>query len=131
MAIIKQYHKDSNTTYVYESQYYWDSAKGQSRSKRRLIGKLDENGKVVPTGKRGPKKKEAADTPAADPVSPQPISTSDADAKLIRQLKIDNTRLKDKAAALERENTRLRGSIKKASQWMAQIQELYGETLES
>jgi len=54
MAIIKQYHKDTDTTYVYESTSYWDEEKKQSRSKRRVIGKLDpETGEIVPTGRRG------------------------------------------------------------------------------
>ena len=35
MALIKQYHKDTDTTYVYESISYWDEEKKQSRSKRR------------------------------------------------------------------------------------------------
>ena len=65
MAIIKQYHKDTDTTYVYESISYWDEEKKQSRSKRRVIGKLDPvTGEIVPTDgrgrKRGQKKKEAA-----------------------------------------------------------------------
>ena len=63
MSIIKQYHQDTNTTYVYESEYYYDKDKKQSRSKRKLIGKIDEEtGNVIPTGKRGRKKK----TPVAD-----------------------------------------------------------------
>ena len=41
MALIRQYHKDTDTTYVYESISYWDEEKKQSRSKRRVIGKLD------------------------------------------------------------------------------------------
>lgn len=54
MAIIKQYHKDTDTTYVYESTSYWDPVKKQSRSKRRVIGKVDPvTGDIVPTGKRG------------------------------------------------------------------------------
>ena len=58
MAIIKQYHKDTDTTYVYESTSYWDAEKGQSRSKRRVIGKLDPvTGEIIPTGKRGRSKK--------------------------------------------------------------------------
>ena len=65
MAIIKQYHKDTDTTYVYDSQSYWDAEKGQSRSKRKLLGKLDpETGEIIPTGQRGRKKKEH---PAEDP----------------------------------------------------------------
>ena len=65
MAIIKQYHKDTDTTYVYDSQSYWDAEKGQSRSKRKLLGKLDpQTGEIIPTGQRGRKKKEH---PAEDP----------------------------------------------------------------
>ena len=59
MAIIKQYHKDTDTTYVYDSVSYWDAEKGQSRSKRKLLGKLDPaSGEIIPTGQRGRKKKE-------------------------------------------------------------------------
>lgn len=66
MAIIKQYHKDTDTTYVYESESYWDPELKQARSKRRCIGKIDpETGETVPTGKRGKKKKEDTD-PALD-----------------------------------------------------------------
>ena len=65
MAIIKQYHKDTNTTYVYDSTSYWDAEKGQSRSKRKLLGKLDpQTGEIIPTGQRGRKKKEQ---PVEDP----------------------------------------------------------------
>ena len=60
MAIIRQYHKDTDTTYVYESISYWDAEKGQSRSKRRCIGKVDpETGEIIPTRKRGDKKRNA------------------------------------------------------------------------
>lgn len=63
MAIITQYHKDTDTTYVYESISYWDAEKKQSRSKRKCIGKIDpQTGEMVPTGKRGPKKNPAPDT---------------------------------------------------------------------
>ena len=58
MAIIQQYHKDTDTTYVYESESYWVPELGQSRSKRKCIGKIDPaTGEIVPCGKRGPKKK--------------------------------------------------------------------------
>ena len=59
MAIIRQYHKDTDTTYVYDSQSYWDAEKGQSRSRRKLLGKLDpKTGEIIPTGQRGRKRKE-------------------------------------------------------------------------
>ena len=53
MAIIHQKDKRSGITYVYESISQWDKEKKQSRSKRRLIGRLDEQtGEVVPTDGR-------------------------------------------------------------------------------
>lgn len=58
MSIVKQFHPDTNTTYVYESTSYWDPEKGQSRAKRKLLGKEDPvTGELIPTtGKRGRKK---------------------------------------------------------------------------
>ena len=56
MAIIKQYHKDTDTTYVYESESYWDPELKHARSKRHCIGKIDpDTGEIIPTGKRGKK----------------------------------------------------------------------------
>ena len=73
MAIIKQYHKDTDTTYVYESTYYYDENSKQSRSKRKVIGKIDkETGEIIPTGKRGRKKK----SPIADDMSSIPSKES-------------------------------------------------------
>lgn len=62
MAIIKQYDKRSGITYAYESISYWDKEKKQSRSKRKLIGRIDpETGEIIPTDGRGKKgKKEKA-----------------------------------------------------------------------
>ena len=53
MSIVKIKNKTTGITYVYESESYWDKEKKQPRNHRTLIGKLDENGEIVPTGKRG------------------------------------------------------------------------------
>lgn len=52
MAIIKQTDKRSGITYAYEATYKWDKEKKQSRSKRKLIGRVDDNGNIVPTDGR-------------------------------------------------------------------------------
>ena len=53
MAIVKQYDKRSGITYAYEAEYYWDKEKQQSRSKRKLIGRVDmETGEIIPTDGR-------------------------------------------------------------------------------
>ena len=53
MAIVKQHDKRSGLTYAYESEYYWDKEKKQSRCKRKLIGRVDpKTGEIVPTDGR-------------------------------------------------------------------------------
>ena len=50
MGIIYQKNKRVGITYVYESESYWDKEKKQPRSRRKLIGRLDEvTGESVPT----------------------------------------------------------------------------------
>lgn len=63
-SIIKKLNKKTGVTYVYESESYWDKEKKQPRSKRKLIGKIDEEtGEIVPTGGKGRKKRELTDIP--------------------------------------------------------------------
>ena len=63
MSIVKLKDKRTGTTYVYESESYWDKEKKQSRSKRKLIGKIDPvTGEMVPTSSKGrPRKTEDAE----------------------------------------------------------------------
>jgi len=57
MAIVYQKDKRSGITYAYESKAYWVKEKKQSRAKRKLIGRVDENtGEIVPT--RGTNRKD-------------------------------------------------------------------------
>ena len=50
MAIVTQTDKRSGITYAYETTYYWDKEKQQSRSKRVCVGKVDPvSGEIVPT----------------------------------------------------------------------------------
>ena len=51
--IIYLENKKSGTIYAYEDKPYWDPEKKQSRSNRKLVGKVDpETGSIVPTRKR-------------------------------------------------------------------------------
>ena len=48
--------------YVYSSESYWDKEAKKKRERRKLIGKMDENGNVIPTnGKPGRPKKQKED----------------------------------------------------------------------
>ena len=65
MALIKQYHRDTDTTYVYSSESYWDKEAKKKRERRKLIGKMDENGNMIPTnGKPGRPKKQKEESSA-------------------------------------------------------------------
>lgn len=113
MALIKQYHKDTDTTYVYESISYWDEEKKQSRSKRRVIGKLDpETGEIIPTGKRGRKPKAAPDTPA------------DIPAQLPKLYEDSQNRIKELALTIDRKDLEIAGlrkEIRRLKDTLAQI----------
>lgn len=57
---------------MYENESYYDPIKKQSRSHRRLIGKIDsKSGEIVPTGKRGrPRKIISEESSGTGTVSP-------------------------------------------------------------
>jgi hypothetical protein len=59
MSVVKQLDKRSGITYAYESVSHWDKEKKQSRSIRKLIGRVDEKtGEIIATD--GRRKKEPA-----------------------------------------------------------------------
>jgi hypothetical protein len=100
MSIINQYDKRTGITYVYESKSYWDKEKQQPRSKRTLIGKLDdETGEIVPTDGRGKKR-----TEKKKPVSDNTALCDELKLKLKeKDLVIHQLTVKNKA--LEKERT--------------------------
>lgn len=103
MSIIKQYHADTDTTYVYESTSYWDAEKKQSRSKRKLLGKLDPvTGEIIPTGTRGRKKKEAVEGNA---------SSASLNDQKIQELTLELSLKKNRIAELEKENQSLKNQL--------------------
>lgn len=64
MSIVYQKDKRSGITYAYESKAHWDKEKKQSRAKRTLIGRVDEEtGEIVPTDGRVRKARERAQEP--------------------------------------------------------------------
>ena len=107
MAIIQQYHKDTDTTYVYESESYWVPE---------LLGKLDPaTGEIVPCGKRGPKKKKLE-------ASGEQISASEY-TKLrgqyeqsqteVRKLRLSLTEMEKELSDLRKQNQRMASTIQK------------------
>ena len=109
MAIVKSKNKKTGITYVYESEYYWDPEKKQPRNRRKLIGKLDDEGNIIPTGSRGRKRKEA----------PEPDERMEELEKALsyyqersRELETQVTLLQEKARKLEKDKSQLAAGIK-------------------
>ncbi len=95
MAITYNHDKRSGKTYAYETTYVWDKEKKQSRSKRTLIGRVDEEtGEIVPTDGRGRKR------------SPNYVPEDETMPATIPELQEEVLRLR-------KENQALRNQIKK------------------
>ena len=94
MSLVKNKDKRTGITYVYESESYWDKEKQQPRSKRTLIGKLDEKtGEIIPTDGRGKKRKSQ---PSSTDEKTTLVSAKEPNEKdlLIAELKAENLKLK-------------------------------------
>ena len=101
MAIIKQFDKRSDITYVYDSKSYYDKEKKCSRAKRTLIGKIDpDTGEMIPTDGRNKGAKSKPNT-----VSPE----VDKD-KRIQELEDENRQLKLQISALQKEIVRIQAT---------------------
>ncbi len=118
-SIIKKLNKQTGVTYVYESESYWDKEKKQPRSRRKLIGKIDEEtGEVVPTGGRGrSKKKKADDIPETLPPD------SDLETPCLEQA--DQLRQNDaEISALKKQVMELTLSVNEYKRRLSKIEEL-------
>ena len=115
MLIIKEVHNESIS--------YWDEEKKQSRSKRRVIGKLDpETGETIPTGKRGRKPKAAAGTPADIPAQLPKLYEDSQDRIKELTLMIDRKDLE--IAGLRKEIRHLRDTLAQIDRHLAQCRDI-------
>ena len=77
MAIVTQTDKRSGITYAYDTEYYWDKDKKQSRSKRICVGKVDPvTGEIIPTRGRSKKGESKAGKLSPNKTGPKPFSES-------------------------------------------------------
>lgn len=102
MGIIYNKDKRSGITYVYESKSYWDKEKKQSRSKRTLIGRLNqETGEIIKTDGRCKKN---------SPYQTVQLTEQDEIMDRLKGLKISE--LKQEILRLEIENRELKEKLK-------------------
>ena len=112
-SIIKRTNKKSGITYAYSNESYWVPELKQSRSRRRLIGKVDPaTGAIVPTGRSGPKRKNPPPTQLEDQLEDQLADNSELKTDLIDANKTIRSLQQqlDKAVAA---NSRLTASMKR------------------
>lgn len=97
MGIVYQTDKRSGITYAYENQSFWDPELKRSKSKRKLIGRVDpETKEIVPTDGRCKKR------------SPSYEATTD-EYEMPKTMK----GLKDEVRRLLKENQELRKQLEK------------------
>lgn len=103
MGIVYQKDKRSGITYAYENHSYWDKELKRSRSKRKLIGRLnEETGQIVPTDgrckKNSPyqKPEETEESKILDEIKPMKIS----------ELRKEVVRLRLKVRELEKQKAK-------------------------
>ena len=119
-SIIKKLDKQSGVTYVYESESYWDKEKKQPRSKRKLIGKIDEQtGEIVPTGgRKGRKRNELTQIPQA-----ACTDTNALNALCAEQAK-ELCRKEEEISALKKQVMELTLSVNEYKRRLSKIEEL-------
>ena len=116
MAIVQQYRKDTDTTYVYESESYWVPELKQSRSRRKLLGKLDSaTGEIIPCGKRGPKKKnpEASEEQVSASEYTKLRGQYEQSQTEAMKLRLSLTEMEKELSDLRRQNQRMASTIQK------------------
>ncbi len=118
-SIIKRLNKQTGITYVYESESYWDKEKKQPRSRRKLIGKIDEEtGEIVPTGGKGRSKKNSLT------VLPETVSDRREFEKLCRK-QADQIRQDDlEISTLKKQIMELTLSVNEYKRRLSKIEEL-------
>lgn len=52
MSIVIYTNRKSGCRYAYESTYRYDPEKGQSRPKRKYLGRVDDDGNIIPSSHR-------------------------------------------------------------------------------
>ena len=120
VAQIDVYNRERGVTYVYESFSYWDKDLKQPRSKRKLIGKRDADGNIVPTGGRGRKKTfvESADSSHSDTKYKRKYEEC---LQLVQEKDNIILTLKQQLAEMQRENYSLHHTISQCSTLLEKV----------
>ena len=99
MGIIYQTDKRSGITYAYENQSFWDPELKRSKSKRKLIGRVDPKTKeIIPTDGRCKKRSPSYIPDESEYVMPKTMKELKSE---IRRLLKENSELKSQIEKLQ------------------------------
>lgn len=102
-SMVKVKNPKTGITYVYESESYWDKDLKQPRNHRKLVGKLNEKGEIVPTGKKGRPKSSSTDKAIDAGEAAKLREEAQTYAARCSELEYENRRLKRKLSTLQAE----------------------------
>lgn len=108
--VVRCFNKKTNTTYCYQCENFKDENTGEWKSRRRLIGKLGENGEIIPTGKRGRKPKPAKESNPEKCEAKTPSRKEierEVREKLTSEFQVKIISLQEENISLKRDNERL------------------------
>ncbi len=112
MAQIKHRDPKTGTIYVYSSHKKWDKVLKKYKDIRKLIGKLDADGNLVPTGPVGRHKKDKPCTPATNG-NLDYKGMYDSEHRLLEDVSSQLTHEKQKNIVLNLEIERLTSTLSK------------------
>jgi predicted RNase H-like nuclease (RuvC/YqgF family) len=123
MSIVKSYSKSNDTYYAYEQNMKWNPVTKRPEGTRKLIGKFDPvTGEIIPTGKRGRKKKEDSDSPSPEPGESRLMKQNQRYQEEARQLR-------EQLSQLYEENSKLKKQISSYEKTLDQIAGLAGKKI--
>lgn len=113
MSVVIYTNRRNGCRYAYESTYRWDAEKGQSRPTRRYLGRVDEDGNIIPSShRRGGARTKGPLTLAREAQEPGAEPTEAAAAPAADGAPGDELRAcRERVAALEAEVASLGGMI--------------------
>lgn len=120
MSIVKSYSKANDTTYVYEQDMKWNPVTKRPEGTRKLIGKIDPvTGEIVPTGKKGRKKKEAGEN--------APVPSDSELEKKNQKLQAQIDTLREQITSLYAENSELKKENSALSKKIEKIRDMVNQ----
>ena len=120
MAIVKQLNKKSGVTYVYESKSYRDKETKQPRSKRKLIGRIDdETGEIIPTHKKA-RNITTSTASLVDTIPPEGSASYSSLLETLREKDETIKSLKSEIAGLRKERQNLSDELLRLGQKLKQ-----------